>query len=269
MKANLIPAALAACGSFILFLKLYLRMAAPALRLCLIVCAFLLAIPAGMFASYYVFSIPAARWFIEMRALNGSEITSGLIGALLGIMFASSKLRSARLNMPILVFSTMIALVMFLLPFAKQVFLGVKYSDLGDEWIEEVCLQTSGYTCVPACAATVLLLQDVRFTERELARDAGTTRTGTEAWYLIRALRKRGYEPQYHKVKLLKQIPVPSIVGVRIGDMGHVIVLLEKDDDGVVVGEPLMGRRKYSWQRFKKRYRPTGTYITIHPLSDE
>jgi hypothetical protein len=82
----------------------------------------------------------------------------------------------------------------------------------------------------------------------------------------MRALRRRGYEPQFRRIATVQDAPVPSIVGVHIGDIGHVVVLLGKDKQGATVGEPLNGRRHYTWSVFKRRYRPDGSCIMIRKL---
>lgn len=268
MKANLIPAILTALAAFILFRRLYLVSKTVTVRIILILAGMVLAIPSVLFVSNYMLLIPCADWFVELHSLPGAEITSGLAGALLGVMYASSRLRPGKLNLPILAFFTIFTAGLVITPFAKQVCYGMNYSYLGNRRQDGICLQTSPYTCVPASAATIIRMLGDNVTERELAQAAGTTSRGTEVWYLTRALRKRGYEPDFGIVKSLRQAPVPSVVGVKLGSIGHVVVLLEKNDKGVVIGEPLRGRHEYNWKTFQRLYRPTGTYITIERVRE-
>jgi predicted double-glycine peptidase len=268
MKIYAIPALLIGILAFTLFRLAYIRYSTTGARAGLILTGILLATPAVMFASNYVLLIPCASWFCDWHALPGIESISGLIGALLGIMFASSKLRPGRLNTPILIACVMMALGLLIAPFAKQLCYGVDYSTLEDKWKSGICLQTSSYTCVSACVATLIRMQGGHITEPELARSAGATVTGTEFWYLKRALRKRGYEPQFRNIRSAREAPIPSIVGVTVTGINHVVVLLDKDAEGVTIGEPLRGRREYSWSVFRKCYRPDGTCITIRRLQD-
>jgi len=106
-------------------------------------------------------------------------------------------------------------------------------------------------------------MQGGRLTEPELARSAGTTAGGTEFRYLKRALRKHGYEPVFHKARSLRDVPVPCMVGVTVTGVGHVVVLLKTDTKGVTIGEPLRGRRTYSWPVFQRCYRPDGSYVVV------
>lgn len=229
----------------------------------LIFLGLLATLPAVLFASNYALCIPYAMWFYEFHALPGAEITAGLVTGILGVMSASAKLRTGKLNAPILAVCGLITLTLVLTPFYKQLLYSVDYGALGDKWQDGVCLQSTKYTCVPACAVTYMRLHGWPATEKQLARAMGTTSRGTEMWYLMRALRKRGYEPQFSHVRSVKDAPVPSIIGVHIGDIGHVVVLLSKDKTGATVGEPLNGRHRYTWPVLIRRYTPDGTCITI------
>jgi len=263
VKANLIPAIAVGILAFVAFRSSYLRWSRIPIRAALVALGLCGAAPAILFASNYTLDIPYARWFHEFHAMPGAEITAGLSTAILGVIYASAKLRPARLNTPILVVSTLIIAILVLTPFAKQVLRAVDYDALGDKWEDGVCIQSTHYTCVPACVATYVRMLGGHFTERELAQAAGTTTTGTEFWYLARALRRRGYEPAYRHVNSIGNAPVPSILGVKIGRTGHVVVLLGKDKDGVTIAEPLRGRRHYSWALFYRFYMPDGSCVTI------
>lgn len=263
MRANLVPAIIVAVLSFGAFRWCYLRSGSVPARVAMVVVALLAAVPAVLFASNYALYIPYARWFFLFHSLPGAEITSGLAAGILGVMFASAKLRPAKLNAPILAVSALLTLALVLTPFAKQLLYAVDYGALGDRWQDGVCLQTTKYTCVPACTATYMRLHGWPAAEQELARSVGTTSRGTEMWYLMRALRRRGYEPVFSHARSVKDAPVPSIIGVHIGDIGHVVVLLSKDETGATVGEPLTGRHRYTWPVLIRRYRPDGTSILI------
>lgn len=263
MKTNLIQALLLGALTFLIFRCGYLRSAHALSRTTIVIIALVMAVPAVLFASNYVLFIPYARWFYELHSQPGAEMSAGFITAILGVMFASAKLRPGKLNVPILVVCTIITSVLLLTPFAKQLFFPVDYGSLKHNWKDGVCIQSSGYTCVPACAATYMRLKGWQASEPELARSAGTTRNGTEMWYLIRALRRKGYEAKYSHVQSVKDAPVPSIIGVNVGNIGHVVVLLGKNKDGVTIGEPLRGRCKYSWSTFVHCYKPDGNYFII------
>jgi|GEM_PF-3458080 len=266
MKMYFIPALLICILTFCVFRLIYIRRSNAATRISLIITGFILAIPAVLFTSNYTLLIPYAPWFYYFHALPGIEMSSGLTGALLGVLYASSKLRPGKLNAPILTACTMIFLGLLIAPFAKQMIYGINYSILENRWHDGICLQSSSYTCVPACITTLIRMQGGHITEPELASAAGSTSRGTEMWYMMRALRKPGYELRVHHVNPIQKAPVPSVIGVKLGDIGHVVVLLAKDKDGPVIGEPLRGRHKYTWKVFRKSYHPDGTCITISKI---
>ena len=266
MKANFVLAAIVGIVSFSIFRWQYLRCSAVLCRAVLVIIGLAAAVPTVLFASNYVLYVPYAKWFCEMHAAPGMEAASGLVAGILGIMYASAKLRPSRLNAPVLAVCTVLALGLLVTPFVKQMLWSADYAGLQDKWQDGICLQTSSHTCVPACTATVVRILGGNLTESQIAREAGTTKTGTEVWYLMRALRRRGYEPEFRHVYTTQDAPVPSILGVHIGDIGHVVVLLSKNKHGVIVGEPLKGRRHYSWSVFKNHYKPDGTCITIRKI---
>lgn len=245
-----------------------MRCATILARVAIIVFGLIAATPAVLFASNYALCIPYARWFCEFHARPGIETTAGLVAGILGVMYASAKLRPGRLNTPVLAACTLITIGLVVTPFAKQLFSAADYTSLQDKWKYGICLQTSSYTCVPACSATVVKMQGGNLTEPQLARCAGTTRTGTESWYLMRALRRRGFEPEFERTKNIQDAPVRSILGVHLGSIGHVVVLLSKDKHGLTIAEPLRGRCRYSWSAFKRCYKPDGTYVTINKLDN-
>lgn len=262
MKANLVPAIILAIGVFWTFRWCYLRCGVAG-KITLVVLGLVATIPAVLFAGNYVLYVPYANWFYRLHVIPGAEIASGTVTALLGVVYASAKLRPSKLNAPALAVCTLLSSGLLVTPFARQLLWPADYNALTDRWKDGVCIQTSRYTCVPACTATYLRLLGVRTTEAQLARMAGTTRTGTEYWYLARALRKMGYEPARKDISSVRTAPVPSILGVVYGDTGHVVVLLGKDDMGATIAEPLRGRRHYSWSTMGRCYESDGTCITI------
>lgn len=267
MKPYAITALLIGILTFSIFRLAYIRYSTVAARVGLILLGAVLAVPAVLFSSNYLLLLPYGDWFYNLHALPGVEMSSGLVGAMLGVMFASSKLRPAKLNAPILALCTVLASVLLITPFAKQLFWGMDYSKLHDKWEDGICIQTSDRTCVPACIATIIRMQGGHITEPELARAAGTTKRGTEAWYMMRALKKWGYKPCYKRLRSVKDAPVPSVVGVSLGEVKHVVVILAKDKKSVTIGEPLRGRHTYTWRVFRKCYHPDNACITIRKIT--
>ena len=265
MKLYLLPALVLAAISFAAFRAAYLE-AGVRIRVVLIAAAFILSAPALLYASNYVFGVPFERWFMELRALPGTEALSGLVGALLGMMFASSRLRPGPLNRPILMFCTVGALGLVVGPFTWHlVFEAVNRDEFENRWKDGVCLQSTGYSCLPASTATIMRILGKRVTEEEFALDMGVTVDGVETWYYLRALRARGYDAHFRRIRSLRQAPVPSIIGVDRGALPHAVAVLAKDRQGVTLGDPMCGRKRILWSHIPTPYKPTGTCIVITP----
>jgi len=58
----------------------------------------------------------------------------------------------------------------------------------------------------------------------------------------------------------------PALVGVRIGNDGHFIAVLEIHDDQVTFADPLSGKIQMSLAKFKQLYEFTGFHMVIHRI---
>ena len=115
-----------------------------------------------------------------------------------------------------------------------------------------------------ASLATIMKSFGVEVTEPELAVEAHSYRGGTEAWYLARAARRRGFDARFDfTIGLGPEENFPAVAGVRLGSIGHFIPILERDGDEFVIGDPLEGRERISKQQLLSRYRFTGFFMTI------
>lgn len=267
MTSYLFIALANAIVSFILFRSLYLRNGMMWLRAACVMVAFVLATPSVLFLSNYLLHIPDGIWFINFHSLSGIESSSGLVGALLGVIFASARPRPHWLSIPVLTISTVVAVMLLIVPFAKQLLNRLDYSKLENRWNNGICQQSSMSTCVPASCATVARMLGGSLTERELAIEAGTTSRGTEIWYMRRALHRHGYEIEARAAKSLKDASAPSILGVKVGSVGHVVVLMSKTDAGPEIADPLLGQRqRYTWTDFERMYQPNRVYFVIRPM---
>jgi ABC-type bacteriocin/lantibiotic exporter with double-glycine peptidase domain len=127
-----------------------------------------------------------------------------------------------------------------------------------------VCLQSSFSTCGPATAATILRGFGQNVTEKDLALESFTSRGGTEAWYLARALRKRGNATEF--VFSDSALPYPAVAGVRLqGDTGHFIAILNEQNETYTVVDPLSGAISLNANDLRKKYHFTGFFMTIAP----
>jgi hypothetical protein len=79
---------------------------------------------------------------------------------------------------------------------------------------DNVILQTSLFSCAPACAANVLALMGKPATEREMARLAGTTDLGTAPGGIIQSLRLKGVAARKARLTIaeLRRMTAPVIL---------------------------------------------------------
>jgi hypothetical protein len=101
--------------------------------------------------------------------------------------------------------------------------------------------------------------------EQEIAREAFTSRGGTENWYLARALRRRGLDVAFDiEPTGSSTIPSPAIAGVVLrGGVGHFIAVLGSADDTVTIVDPLDGKHTLDRAALSDRYRFTGFFMTV------
>ncbi len=223
------------------------------------------AVPAFLFAVYYVGILGETEWFYSFRALQGSEFSACAVGLLAGWLQTRRNQNQRVRKQMSAGFIPFILLLCVAAPYLKQIFLRPDWSNFNDRWADGVCLQSSESSCGPASAATLLKIYGKRVTEKEIAQESFTSRRGTENWYLIRTLRRHGLEARY-SISLPNQtdLPWPAIVGVRLGGKngaGHFIVMLGKSENRFVIGDPLTGREELNKMQLQDRYYFTGFAI--------
>lgn len=90
-------------------------------------------------------------------------------------------------------------------------------------------------------------------------------RTGTENWYLTRALRRRGLHAHY-VIQSPGQptFPFPSIAGTEYrgrGGSGHFITILGQEEGRYLIGDPLVGRLLLTPEQLRQQYYMTGFFL--------
>jgi ABC-type bacteriocin/lantibiotic exporter with double-glycine peptidase domain len=154
------------------------------------------------------------------------------------------------------------------LPYLKPVLRPLRADSWREEWQGEACLQSTPSTCGPAAAATVVRRLGGHLSEGELAREAFTCRSGTENWYLARALRRHGFESDF-LLSDPSKAPLPAIAGVRLRSLrnaGHFIALLERDGDKYVVADPMEGLSTNTLADLEGPYEFTGFFLPIRAI---
>ena len=226
-------------------------------RTLLAILASLAALPGASFALHYTHLFPEQAWYYQFRSLAGTELLVIFIG-IAGGLFATI-LPRASFILPVLGV-TAFSIAPFLKPFIGP----IGADTLVDLWEDDVCLQSTPSTCGAASTATILKQLGVKTTESELAMEAHSYNGGTEAWYLARAARSRGFEVDFDfNSGFSPEDGLPVVVGVRLDTVGHFIPVLGQDGDRFVIGDPLFGRERLSREELHKRYDFTGFHMRI------
>lgn len=215
------------------------------------------AIPSILFAVYYLHVLPEQAWFYTLRSWSGSEFLVIFLGCAAGA--AASLLPRLLLIVPLF------ALIgVGVVPYLKPLIGPLPDSEFRDLWQGDICLQSTASTCGAASVATILRRLGVRTSEREAARAAFSYAGGTEAWYLARYARNKGLVPRFDFRRTFSpDAGFPAIVGVRIGSVGHFIVVLDISDGQVTFADPLGGQERIPFSEFERRYKFTGFHLVI------
>jgi hypothetical protein len=246
--------------------RLYQRSSGRRERLLLLGGAFVCALPGITFSLYYTHLFDKAMWFDTFCALPGSELSATGAGLFAGVLASTMTAAAPRWQVafraPIL---AMLCLGLAV-PYVKPLIAPIPEGLFTVHWRDGVCLQTTYATCGPACAATILKKFGIDESEQRLARECHSYRGGTEAWYLARALRRRGLGVQFLiRDSAIQDLPCPAIAGVKVNGMGHFITILEKTAVGYVIGDPIptVGKREIRKERLQTAYQWVGFFMAI------
>jgi predicted double-glycine peptidase len=134
---------------------------------------------------------------------------------------------------------------------------------------DDVCRQTTAYTCGPAASVTALRRLDIDATESDLALAMYTSPAlGTPADVLASALQDRyaplGVSSEYRAFESVDDLPrgTPVLAVVKYSFMvDHYVTVLDVDKDRVVVGDPAAGKLTYTRKQFEQRWRFRGVVL--------
>jgi hypothetical protein len=255
---NLIGAIAVAISIFAFSLTYrWLRPRARKVRVALLGTFTFLSIPSLLFAVYYLHILPEWAWFYTLHSWSGTEFLAIFLGCATGA--AASLLPRLLLGVPLFVL-----MVFAVVPYIKPVMRPIPDDQLQDRWQGEVCLQSTGSTCGPASVCTVLRRLGGDPSERAAARAAFSYAGGTEAWYLARYVRSKGFVPRfYFRETFSPSVGLPAVVGVRLGGVGHFIAVLAVSGDQVTFADPLQGEERLPLSKFLHHYEFTGFHMVI------
>ena len=235
------------------------------IKVLLLILGLALGLPGLLYFIYYFKILGDPVWFFRLRALPGSELAAGGVGFLMGCLHGFFGQKRELRRFVSTGFFPVVMLGIIIAPYLKPVaFSSPDGMITRTNGRTAFCLQSSSSSCGAASAATLLRFLGKPADERAIAREAYTSFTGTENWYLARAFRRRGVQVEY--IKESSQLPslhYPAIAGVRLDNTGHFIVIMSKEGDNFVIGDPMIGREKLSAVDLRKRYQFTGFFMAV------
>lgn len=236
-------------------------------RLLIWAIALVAAAPGITFALYYSKLLGEPLWLYRFRAIPGTELTAAGLGLLAGLLQAernhspSFKKLTSAIGIPLL-FGFALCL-----PHLKPLLRPLQLTDSPNDLSEGVCRQSTPSTCGPASAVTLAHQAGIELNEHELARASFASAGGTENWYLVRALRARGLQPEFMRIEANpNQLPYPAIAGVRLKyatGTGHFIPILGETNGQYQIGDPMRGAETMTIARLRELYDFTGFFLIV------
>lgn len=219
----------------------------------ILILLFLLTLPGISMVLYYFHFFETPNWYINFRAIPAIEVSSSFIGLFFGFL-------SNNKNKIILICVT---LFLISIPFIKPMLRPLTING-STEWIDSVCIQSTGATCGPSSLATILKYYNIESTEYELTKNSYTCSTGTEIWYLLRYGKQKGLDYKLNKIKSYDDLKFPSIIGTKLITIGHFVTVLGKTDEKFIIGDPLTGKMELTKAEFEKKYNLDGLMIEFY-----
>lgn len=136
---------------------------------------------------------------------------------------------------------------------------------IGRPGTDHVCLQTSGYSCGPAAAVTLLSIRGIHTDENEMARLCATNPIlGTSEYHicsgLAERLRSHDFKPELTQAKgqNISSLTLPFMAVVKHSFFAdHWIVVMEKHKGGFSISDPLTGKIHMTEDAFADRFQGT------------
>lgn len=197
----------------------------------------------------YIFIQP---WWMPVFAF-------GLLGTAMGLM-AEKRKRYAVMTL------TGVLGIFYLMRMSATTFLQAQHLSGTPVGTDQVCMQTTGYTCGAAAACTLLAQVRIAATEQEMADICGTnSMNGTQVvgvmWGLREKLKDTGYRIEFLDRQTpadLQALQYPAMVTMRLNFLiDHWIVVLKADENGILTADPLRGVVRRNTGEFLSNWRRT------------
>ena len=140
-------------------------------------------------------------------------------------------------------------------------------------YVDGVCRQSTGYTCVAASLVTLLRTYGIEATETEMARlsytEVGGGTTDSRAVYALQQkLANLPIETRYEygmTYDRLIELDRPCVLPLQWGYFtSHMVPVLDADDEGVILGDPLSGPRRVTRREFESQWLRRCVYLVDH-----
>lgn len=132
-------------------------------------------------------------------------------------------------------------------------------------WQDGVCMQSTGFTCTPSAAATLLRVYGVEATESSMAVQCATTRSGTHVLGLARGLASKLPEGEFTvracriTPEEIRHVYLPCITFTCC----HAWVIYRIGGDNMLeIGEAMGGRRQVTWSDFASSFCGEAVLVT-------
>jgi predicted double-glycine peptidase len=174
------------------------------------------------------------------------------------------------------VFVIMLAVVGWgaVLPFAYPLILKNDLAKLHTKTdSDNICVQTTSYTCGPAAAVTALSRLGIQAQEGELAILSHTSPiVGTMPWELYKAIEDRyasaGVDCRFRRFDSINQLKDADVTLAIVRDaflLDHCVAVIEVTDKTVTIGDPISGKVQMSYKEFQSVWRFYGITLKHNP----
>jgi predicted double-glycine peptidase len=199
--------------------------------------------------------------------LTGGRHDLWLIGiaTIVGIVPCMHKVRPLRTRVLLGVFMAVLMLRSSVLPLVGPLLDRAEIANLPTVFDEnDVCLQTTNYTCGPASLVTALRALGIEETESNAALETlcnsySGTRSGDIVEYVNRAYGALGVRASYLYVPTVDELR--ALGGVAIAEvksnfwMDHFVAIVAWDGTSPIIADPFCGRFKTSRESFARTWR--------------
>lgn len=227
----------------------------------------------GYFLPLFLFALLAAATYITLTSfvpvfawISGGRVRFVIIG--IAVTMGSMTLLG-RLKRPfekVIIFAMMIAAVMWgaVMPFVLPLVIRTDLANLTTKFNKDnVCVQSTNYTCGPAAAVTALRKLGLTAQEGEMAvLSHSSPIVGTLPWCLYKAIQDRyaaeGIDCSLRGFDSVGQLREADVTLVVIKDgfmLDHCVAVIEVGNETVTIADPIMGQFKMSYKDFEGIWR--------------